>query len=137
MFQLIAIEIDNHQLITRTGHSLLPKPDELSRNSMHSVPFLSLCHLHSIASNSVAPAAAAAAAEQICTPSIHSACIARKWDGEQEKDCMMMMMTAIKTDKRNLKMPDVPSSVFMKTACVIRSVNFTNHFIRNRFSFPQ
>uniref|UniRef100_A0A915Q2D4 F-box domain-containing protein n=1 Tax=Setaria digitata TaxID=48799 RepID=A0A915Q2D4_9BILA len=105
--KLIAIEIDSHQLITRSGFSSPATMEEFSRNSIHSVPFFSICHLHS---------STAAAAEQILTPAIHSARMARKWNREQ--DCIM-----IRTDKRFPKSMGQPSlflQPIIKTAGIIR-----------------
>uniref|UniRef100_A0A0R3RQM3 F-box domain-containing protein n=1 Tax=Elaeophora elaphi TaxID=1147741 RepID=A0A0R3RQM3_9BILA len=118
--KLIAIEIDSHQLITRSGLSSPITIEELSRNSMHSVQFLSICHLHS------------SAAEQILTPAINSARMARKWNREQDYNM-------VRTDKRYPKALEEPS-VFLqpiiKTASIIRRVSYTSH-IPNRFSFPR
>ncbi|EJW70126.1 hypothetical protein WUBG_18969, partial [Wuchereria bancrofti] len=47
--------------------------EELNRNSFHSViPFLSICHLHS------------SATEQFLTPAISSARMNQKWNCEQD-----------------------------------------------------
>ncbi|CAG9532508.1 unnamed protein product [Cercopithifilaria johnstoni] len=118
--KLIAIEIDSHQLITRSGLSSSAINEELTRNSMHSVPFINICHLHS------------STAERILTPAINSARMTRKWNHEQ--DCIM-----VRTNKRYPKaLKD--SSIFLqpiiKTASIIRRVSYKNH-IPNRFSFPQ
>lgn len=93
------------------------------------MPFLSISHLHSSAA--AAAAVAAGAAEQILTPAINSARMARKWNREQ--DCIM-----VKTDKRYPKALDEPVFLqpIIKTASVIRRVNYANH-IPNRFSFPR
>ncbi|EFO20395.1 hypothetical protein LOAG_08095 [Loa loa] len=126
--KLIAIEIDSHQLITRSGHSSPATIEEFNnRNSIHTVPFLSISHLHS---------SAALAAEQILTPAINSIRMARKLNRKQE--CVMM----IKTDKRYSKIYDDESSVFLqpiiKTASIIRRLSYTNNQIFNdRFSFPR
>ncbi|VIO99059.1 Uncharacterized protein BM_BM17778 [Brugia malayi] len=120
--KLIAIEIDSHQMIKRNDLSTSITIEELNRNSFHSViPFLSICHLHS------------SATEQLLMPAINSARMNQKWKCEQ--DCMITG----KTEKHFSKMTDQSGGIFMqpiiKTANIIRRINYANH-IPNRFSFP-
>ncbi|VDN88305.1 unnamed protein product [Brugia pahangi] len=109
-------------MIKRNDLSTSITIEELNRNSFHSViPFLSICHLHS------------SATEQLLMPAINSARMNQKWKCEQ--DCMITG----KTEKHISKITDQSGGIFMqpiiKTANIIRRINYANH-IPNRFSFP-
>lgn len=118
----MAIEIDSHQRNTRSGLSSPATIEELNRNSIHSVPLLSFYHQHPVTT-----------AEQILTPAISSARMARKWTREQNG----VIERAEKRCPKGMDQPPAPLlQPLIKTANVIRRVSYKSQ-TSNRLSFPR